>query len=172
MCIRDSLHATHKGSFGDVAILGGDLGMVGAAVLAGAAALHAGAGRVYLSLLAGDSHDALFATHPVLMQRHLDHLPLNTLTLVAGCGGGAAIAQHLPQILPQAQGLVLDADALNALARQPDGAALLRHRPPSSTVLTPHPLEAARLLGCTTPQIQADRLRHAQTLSDLSLIHI
>ena len=42
------LHATHKGSFGDVAILGGDLGMVGAAVLAGAAALHAGAGRVYL----------------------------------------------------------------------------------------------------------------------------
>lgn len=159
-------HGSHKGSFGDVAVVGGDQGMVGAAVLAGSAALHGGAGRVYLALLDGSQHQALFATHPVLMQRAVEQLPLSTLAVVAGCGGGTAIARHLPMLIEQAQQLVLDADALNALATQPDWQPLLARRASGSTAITPHPLEAARLLGCSTAEVQADRLANAQALAE------
>lgn len=159
-------HGSHKGSFGDVAVVGGDQGMVGAAVLAGSAALHGGAGRVYLALLDGTQHLALFATHPVLMQRAVEQLPLNTLAVVAGCGGGMAVGRYLPMLIEQAQQLVLDADALNALAAQPDWQPLLVQRASGSTVLTPHPLEAARLLGCSTADVQADRLAKAQALAE------
>lgn len=164
-------HASHKGSFGDVAIVGGEglkqrgLGMTGAALLAASAALHGGAGRVLLSLLASPA-----AVHvpPELMLRRLDALALESLTVVAGCGGGAAIAPVLPGVLVRAARLVLDADALNAIAADPALARLLQARasqPGRATVLTPHPLEAARLLGSDTPAVQADRLAAAQALA-------
>jgi hydroxyethylthiazole kinase-like uncharacterized protein yjeF len=159
------LHASHKGSFGDVAVLGGAPGMAGAAILAASSALHAGAGRVYLGLL-DTSHAAVaLATQPELMVKPLAQWDLAALSVVAGCGGGSEIAPHLPQLMADAQHLVLDADALNALAAQPAWRTLLAHRPPGSTVLTPHPLEAARLLGRTAAAVQADRLTCAQTLA-------
>jgi hydroxyethylthiazole kinase-like uncharacterized protein yjeF len=98
------------------------------------------------------------------MLRRVDALDLARLTVVCGCGGGAAVAAVLPQVLREAQRLVLDADALNAIAA--DGALqrLLQARGPA-TMLTPHPLEAARLLGTDTAAVQADRLAAAQALA-------
>lgn len=160
------LHATHKGSFGDVTVVGGTTGMVGAALLAGTAALHAGAGRVYLALLDDGDHDAVFATHPALMQGNLAQLAIADMAVVVGCGGGDAVEACLPQLLADARQLVLDADALNALARNPAWHPTLTARKPGTTVLTPHPLEAARLLGSSTATVQANRLASAQALAD------
>jgi hydroxyethylthiazole kinase-like uncharacterized protein yjeF len=169
------LHASHKGSFGDVAVVGGAAGMTGAALLAGRAALHAGAGRVFVALLEADA-DTDHAGHrmavdplqPELMFRSLETLPLRAQTVVCGCGGGDAVRHVLPQVLSQAPRLVLDADALNAIAVDSSLQTLLlaRSKRGFSTVLTPHPLEAARLLGMSTAQVQTDRLAAAQTLAD------
>ncbi len=149
-------HAGHKGRQGDVWVIGGERGMTGASRLAARAALHAGAGRVYLVGPEGD------VGRPELMQRN--SVPPGQ-TVVAGCGGGQGVREMLPALLREAQQLVLDADALNALSYDPDLQQLLRERT-GRTVLTPHPLEAARLLGLGTADIQAARLTHAQALAD------
>ena len=156
----------HKGMAGSVAILGGADGMVGAALLAGRAALGLGAGRVYCGLLA---HEAL-AVDPVapeLMLRHPDEaLGLDVDAFVVGPGlgqgeraetlVGAAIASELP--------CVLDADALNLIAESEDlRRACARRR--AETLLTPHPGEAARLLVMHTADVQANRLAAARNLS-------
>ncbi len=132
--------------------------------LAAAAALHAGAGRVYLSLVGDDSGECA-PSQPELMTRPFAALSLESLTVACGCGGGTQVAQALPRVLREAARLVLDADALNALAGDARLQTLLqaRSRP---TVLTPHPLEAARLLGCATSQIQGDRLAAARELAN------
>lgn len=159
-------HATHKGSYGDVAVIGGARGMSGAALLAASAALHHGAGRVYVGLL-DESGMALDPTHPELMFRAPAALDVAALTVVAGCGGGQAIAAQLPRLLSTAARLVLDADALNSIANDNQLTTLLAARGARQrqTVLTPHPLEAARLLACTTAAVQADRLAAAQQLA-------
>jgi len=160
-------HASHKGSYGDVAVIGGAPGMSGAAQLAARAALHGGAGRVFLALLdgAGTTYDP---AQPELMLRDWQTLDLQTMAVVCGCGGGDAVRHVLAPVLSGAGKLVLDADALNALATDTQLLALLRaraQRHPHSTVATPHPLEAARLLGCSSADIQADRLKAAQQLA-------
>lgn len=162
------LHASHKGSHGDVAIVGGESleptsGMTGAAVLAAQAALHGGAGRVMVSLL-GEAPHKLPAD---LMRKDLGSLALQQLTVVAGCGGGRAVAQPLGRLLQYSARLVLDADALNRLAEDPWLQQLLRQRATHQmpTVLTPHPLEAARLLGTDTAQVQSDRLAAATEIA-------
>ena len=159
-------HATHKGSYGDVAVFGGAPGMSGAALLAASAALHHGAGRVYVVPL--DSGNlSVDPAQPELMFRMPDALDPAVLTVVAGCGGGRAIAAQLPRLLSTTPRLVLDADALNAMAQDSQLATLLRARAARQrqTVLTPHPLEAARLLGQTTAEVQQDRLAAAQQLA-------
>jgi hydroxyethylthiazole kinase-like uncharacterized protein yjeF len=160
-------HASHKGSYGDVAVIGGAPGMSGAALLAASAALHHGAGRVFVGLLDGGSL-AVDPTLPELMFRSPDALDPRGLTVVAGCGGGRAIAAQLPRLLSTAPRLVLDADALNAIAGDSQLAALLRARNARQrqTVLTPHPLEAARLLGSSAAAVQEDRLAAARTLAE------
>jgi hydroxyethylthiazole kinase-like uncharacterized protein yjeF len=161
-------HAQHKGSFGDVWVVAGAPSMGGAALLAGRAALHAGAGRVYLQPL--DSQAArldpqqpelMFAARPSPAQ-------LATATVVAGCGGSSAMAPELPSLLSAAGRLLLDADALNAVAASADLQTALRARRDrgQATVLTPHPLEAARLLGCSSAELQSDRLGAARRLSE------
>lgn len=158
-------HASHKGSYGDVAVVGGAAGTAGAAHLAASACLHAGAGRVFLCLLGAGGPD-LVPAQPELMLRDLRTLDTRPMTVVAGCGGGLAIAAQLPTLLARARALVLDADALNAIAADPQLQDLLRHRGARGlpTVLTPHPLEAARLLQTTTAAVQADRLGAAEQL--------
>ena len=164
------LHAQHKGSFGDVAVVGGAPGMTGAAVLAARAAHAAGAGRVFVNLLDPHAmtHDVL---RPELMFRP-DWVAsaatvLASSTVVCGCGGGDAVRDVLPRLLSRARRLVLDADALNALAADSVLQTLLSARQAAglATVLTPHPLEAARLLNQTTAEVQSDRLTAAATLA-------
>lgn len=166
-------HASHKGSFGDVAVVGGQSGagaathMTGAALLAARGALHAGAGRVFVALL-GNAGPKLDLFQPELMFRAPDALDLAHQVVVCGCGGGEAVKAVIPDILAKAMRLVLDADALNAIAGDPLLQRLLaaRRQQGGSTVLTPHPLEAARLAGLTATQIQADRLAAAQHLAE------
>ena len=162
-------HAGHKGMYGDVAIIGGEalglrgMGMGGAALLAATAALHAGAGRVMLSWL-GSQPDHL-PEQPDVMLRSFDRLELETICAVCGCGGGIAVTDCLPAVIQRSRQLVLDADALNAFALAPELHSMLRQRPAGSTVLTPHPKEAAQLLGTEVSHIQADRLACAKTIA-------
>lgn len=157
---RDS----HKGRHGHVLVIGGDHGMGGAIVLATEAALRTGAGLVTVATRE--------ANVPVLMTRRPEAMAhavddgkgrsvllerANGFALGPGLGQGdwgrtlfdAATATDKP--------CVIDADALNLLAGSP--------RPMPSAVLTPHPGEAARLLGVDTASVQADRLTASQTLS-------
>jgi len=160
------LHASHKGSYGDVAVVGGAPGMTGAALLAASAALHTGAGRVLVALLDGGSM-GVDASQPELMFRPVDALDFKTMTAVCGCGGGDAIRGQLPRLLSTSARLVIDADALNAIADDAQLQSLLRSRSRhrSATILTPHPLEAARLLGSNTAQVQGNRLAAAQSMA-------
>jgi hydroxyethylthiazole kinase-like uncharacterized protein yjeF len=163
-------HAAHKGIFGDVVVVGGAPGMTGAALLAGRAALAAGAGRVYVSLLDADG-PRFDATRPELMFRpngwRADLAALARSTVVCGCGAADAAREALPVLLARCPRLVLDADALNAIAADPALQRLLEARGlrGQATVLTPHPLEAARLLGCDAAAVQADRMTAARALS-------
>jgi ADP-dependent NAD(P)H-hydrate dehydratase / NAD(P)H-hydrate epimerase len=157
-------HASHKGSHGDVAIVGGDQGMLGASILAAHAALHAGAGRIYWCPLSSPAGGP--STLPDCMQREVRSLALQDLCVVAGCGGGTAIAQTLPDLLTRSARLVLDADALNAIAGDAALQGLLFKRSAQRpTVITPHPQEAARLLQTSPAEVQRDRLGAALSLS-------
>ena len=166
-------HASHKGSYGDVAVVGGEglqargMGMAGAALLAARAALHSGAGRVLVALLDQGALE-LDAQQPELMLRSFEALALEQLTVVCGCGGGDAVRPLLAPVLQRAAQLVLDADALNAIADSAPLQQALQERSQRGqpTVLTPHPLEAARLLGYTgASEVQADRLSGANALA-------
>lgn len=160
------LHASHKGTYGDVAVIGGAPGMTGAALLAASAALHAGAGRVFVGLLDGGTL-SVDTCQPELMLRAVDAIDIKAMTVVCGCGGGNAVRDLLPKILSNSTAVVLDADALNGIANDTQLQSLLsaRGRRQAATVLTPHPLEAARLLGCTATQVQHERLQAAQQLA-------
>ncbi len=168
--LPDLAHAAHKGQRGDVWVLGGAPGMVGAALLAARAAARLGAGRVFASLI-DPAAPRVDSVAPELMLRAAD-APLHDLStrscVVAGPGGGLAqdFRSRLEQALSVPVPLVLDADALNLLA-DASGAPLrnLLDQRTQPTVLTPHPLEAARLLGTTAQAVQADRLQAARTLA-------
>jgi len=155
---------THKGSFGSVAVVGGGLGMVGAPLLAARAALRVGAGRVYVDCIGAP--DLRFdLAQPELMFRSLASLA-EIDAIVVGCGLGTddAAAGALAAAFERSVPLVVDADALNLLA---DGSrfsgAFEAHA--AGRVLTPHPLEAARLLGTTAREVQADRIAAARALA-------
>jgi len=159
------LHASHKGSYGDVAVVGGARGMTGAALMAATAALHSGCGRVFVSLL-DDRAGTLHPPYPELMFRPLDELDWSRMSCVFGCGAGQLPENLVRRVLACASPLVIDADGLNAIAACPalqEGLAQRGARQ-QVTVLTPHPLEAARLLNCPVSQIQGDRLQAAQQL--------
>ena len=169
--VNQALHASHKGTFGDVAVIGGEdldvrgMGMRGAVDLAASAALHAGAGRVMVCYLGSNAQTSRM---PEIMQRKLEALNLKTGAIVCGCGGGLAVLKILPKVLQESMQLVLDADALNAISKDLWLRDLLRLRSAKrmSTVITPHPLEAARLLNTNSAAVQNDRLQAAQTLAD------
>jgi hydroxyethylthiazole kinase-like uncharacterized protein yjeF len=181
---------SHKGSFGTVLVIGGATGMVGAALLAGRAALKLGAGCVHVGLLA-DNPPAVDMVQPELMLhsapfalsqtcRSAIHRALtlcgtspdksgsyaHRCVLAIGCGMGTSkpAQKLLLEVIRLKTPLVLDADALNLLARHPDLQEDLRARK-APTVITPHPGEAARLLGTSTAAIQAARSKAAQQLA-------
>ena len=171
---RDS----HKGMFGTVVVIGGQSGMVGAALLASRAALQLGAGRVHAVLLAEDApsvdllqpelmlHKAAELLHQpshVAGTAGKDFFAANVLALGCGMGTGLNAQKLLHNAIQSEAALVLDADALNILAMRPDLRTLLGARS-APTLLTPHPGEAARMLGCDINVIQQNRLEKADEL--------
>jgi hydroxyethylthiazole kinase-like uncharacterized protein yjeF len=161
------LRNSHKGDYGSVGVVGGDHGMVGAALLAGRAALKTGCGRVYVGLLARDAHP-VDPNQPELMLRTADEvLKLGHLTCLAvgpGLGQMPDAAFYLGVALESPLPVVLDADALNLVAANARLAEALRVRSAPS-LLTPHPAEAARLLGSSTREVQDDRVGAATALA-------
>ncbi|MBI5918248.1 MAG: NAD(P)H-hydrate dehydratase [Nitrosomonadales bacterium] len=167
---RDS----HKGMFGTVLIIGGELGMVGAALLAGRAALKMGAGCVHVGLLAETAPTVDMAQPELMLHPAATLLDLPARTEISarsvfaiGCGLGQSptAAMLLRQALGTNAPLVLDADALNLVASHPELRALLRQRTAAS-IITPHPGEAARLLGLNTAQVQTTRSATALRLAE------
>ncbi len=161
--------AGHKGVFGTVLVVAGNRGMAGAARMAAEAALRSGAGKVIVAThpahasvlgmgcpeLIVQAVDDAAAMQPALAQAQ---------AIVLGCGLGASTAaddwaqRMIDAVWGAPLPLVVDADGLIQLgARAPRTAA---------TVLTPHPGEAARLLGCATADIERDRLAAARALSE------
>ncbi|MDP3294516.1 MAG: NAD(P)H-hydrate dehydratase [Nevskia sp.] len=157
--------SSHKGDHGHVLLIGGDHGMLGAILLAGRAALRAGAGLVTIATRAAHA-PLLAAAQPDLMVRAVEssemlaRLIARADVIAVGPGLGTddwsrtmfdlAIAAALP--------MVVDADALNLLAQQ---SPPLRR---DDWLLTPHPGEAGRLLGCSTSTVQQDRMAAVQAL--------
>lgn len=159
---RDS----HKGMFGTVAVIGGDNGMVGAALLAGRAALRLGAGCVHVGLLADNAPGVDIQYPELMLHKAADALHLPGLSVIAiGCGMSQNIGalKILQEALRLETPLVLDADALNLLAAHHDLRGQLSARR-ACTVITPHPGEAARLLGESPAEVQSSRQEVAQEL--------
>ena len=158
---------SHKGDYGSVGVIGGDHGMVGAALLAGRAALKLGAGRVYLGLIARDA-PLLDAAQPELMLRSADEVlklgHLSCLAVGPGLGQTPDAAFYLKWALESRLPLVLDADALNIIA-QDNGLKHSLNQRANEKLLTPHPAEAARLLGTGTREVQNDRIGAALALA-------
>jgi NAD(P)H-hydrate epimerase len=157
--------ASHKGKFGHVLLIGGDRGLGGAILLSAQSALRSGAGMV--SVATRSEHvPAALARIPEAMvmgtssANQLMGLLQKVSLLVVGPGlgqsawGRSLLSAAANAPLPQ----VWDADALNLLAEQ-------RVSLPQDCVITPHPGEAARLLGISTVQVQADRPAAAHALS-------
>jgi hydroxyethylthiazole kinase-like uncharacterized protein yjeF len=163
--LRPRANNSHKGSFGDVGIVGGAHGMAGAAMLAARGALYAGAGRVLVA--AFDPGLGFDSMQPEIMFRDAANYPVGAGTLVLGPGMGGSLRaiQLLAKALIGDAVLVLDADALNLISNSIVLQDRLTGRA-GATLLTPHPLEAARLLGVTSAEVQHDRLACARRLAE------
>ncbi|MES2935820.1 MAG: NAD(P)H-hydrate dehydratase [Pseudomonadota bacterium] len=158
------LHDSHKGSYGDVTIVGGASGMTGAPLLAARAAAYCGAGRVIIGFIGqAPMYDS---SHPELMLRQAqDCVPMSgSMVLGPGMGSSSDAKEALVKVLRTALPMVIDADALNLISGDAFLQTLLVQRS-NPCVMTPHPLEAARLLGVSIKSIQADRLASAKALN-------
>ncbi len=170
---------SHKGQFGTLGVIGGNRGMVGAALLAARAGLLMGAGKVYVGLLATDA-PTIDIVQPELMLRPVDDV-MSADVLVVGPGAGrspsaTSVSMFERSVLPAAiaspKPLVLDADALSAIAFSEALADAVANRRTGPTILTPHPAEAARLLGVETADVQRDRLAAAQRIAHKLGVHV
>lgn len=161
--VRDA--DVNKGRFGHLLAVGGDHGMGGAICLAGEAALRCGAGRVGIATRE-DHVGGVLAARPELMVQGVDGAPAlqvlleraDVVALGPGLGQGAWSHALWDRALAAGKPCVVDADALNLLARQAQPV-------PAGSVLTPHPGEAARLLGSDVAAVQADRYAAARALA-------
>ncbi|MBM4397731.1 MAG: NAD(P)H-hydrate dehydratase [Deltaproteobacteria bacterium] len=160
-----------KNAFGHVLVVGGLPGKAGAALLAAMGAVRAGAGLVSVATHP-DSAARVEGRHPELMVEAaigtadaaaLAAMLLRASAVVAGpgLGTGDGSAAALRRAIDAGLPCVLDADALNCVAAAPDAGWSLR----PDVVLTPHPGEAARLLGRTGRDVQADRVTAAGDLA-------
>ncbi len=171
---RDS----NKGQFGHVTVFAGSSGFVGAPTLTSEAAARTGAGLVTLAVPSGIQNALMARVSPVVMTKGLAQTSLGTFAQEAGEAALTLAAKGTAAALGPGLGgpdseetrafvrefvarcpvpLVIDADALNCLALEPDrGASVVKGRT-AATVLTPHPGEMGRLLGTDTKAVQADR---------------
>jgi hydroxyethylthiazole kinase-like uncharacterized protein yjeF len=151
----------HKGHAGKVLIIGGAAGMAGSVLLSGRAALHAGAGWVMIGFL-DERAVTVLSDQPELMLSHaskamIEQAQPDVLAIGPGLGQSTEARDLLSQALQSPALLIIDADGLNLIATDSELLKQLKHRPSMSTVITPHPGEAARLLNTTTEQVQLDR---------------
>mgnify|MGYP000269914412 CR=1 FL=1 len=171
--------AEHKGDAGKVVLIGGAPGMAGALLLAGNACLHLGAGWTILEMLDPASARA-DQNQPELMIRlastdvkeMLEITQPDVIAIGPGLGKSALASKYLYEVLSATKNpLVIDADALNLISESPELLKQLQIRNkqfPDSTVLTPHPGEAAKLLQSTTEKVQSDRVNAIQQLVELT----
>ncbi|MBZ4039830.1 NAD(P)H-hydrate dehydratase [Novilysobacter selenitireducens] len=161
--LRDS----HKGRHGRVACIGGDSGHGGAILMTAEAALRTGAGLVDVVTRPGHV-SALLARRPEVMAHGADAVTddarsvvdhANVVAIGPGLGQGDWGRAWFDTALASGRRLVVDADALHLLAQRAGPA-------PADAILTPHPGEAAALLGCGTSDIQSDRLRAARRVAE------
>jgi NAD(P)H-hydrate epimerase len=154
-----------KNRFGHVLVVGGELGMGGAVAMCAEAALRVGAGLVSVATR-GEHVAAVLARLPEVMVRGIDDPAeladlLDRASVVAvgpGIGRAAWARDSFAKVVESGKPLVIDADALHVLADAP--------RPlPAQTVLTPHPGEAAHLLGCSSADVERDRFAAALELA-------
>ena len=174
--------AGHKGSFGHVLLLAGSEGMSGAAALAAKATLRSGAGLVTLGCPAGlqdvldaQCSEAMTVALPAAADRSLGEGGLEAALVLAaerdvlamgpGLGRGSETRALLEGLAARVEvPLLVDADGLNAFEGSPEAFAV-RQEP---TILTPHPGEAGRLMGCSAEEINLDRVGAARELAERS----
>lgn len=172
---------SHKGTYGNVGIIGGAVGMVGAAVLAARAALHMGPGKVYAGLIAADATTFDAINPEIMVRRAADVAEDKNITAFAigmGAGEGKPVKTLLAEILATNKPVLIDADALafvnientNHSTGAANEAKMAETARPflssnNNIILTPHPGEAARLLKITTADVQADRISAALSIA-------
>jgi hydroxyethylthiazole kinase-like uncharacterized protein yjeF len=176
---------SHKGDFGRVLLVAGSVGKTGAAALAATGAMRSGAGLVTVAcprscLPVVAAHGAEYMTEP------LEETPTGTVHFAAaeavlalkadviaigpGLGRGEGVSTFVRELVEKSEvPLVLDADALNAVADEP---AVLQGREGRDLIITPHPGEMARLMGCSTEDVQADRLGMAQDFARRHRVYV
>lgn len=163
----------HKGTFGTLAVIGGDSGLVGAPLLASRAAVKCGAGKVRVGFVADAfppvdlaCPETMLATAGIVLSREAD-------ALVVGCGLGTG--EHakaaLQQALASPSPIVVDADGLNLIASDRALQEAARQRE-GATLATPHPAEAARLLATGIARVQQDRLAAAGAIARMLNAHV
>lgn len=171
----------HKGNFGHVLVIAGSGGKAGAAALAGMAALRTGAGLVTVACPAS-IQDTVAGFAPEMMTEALPETEARSISARAievaeklmaeksavvlgpGLSQHAETAEFIRALVARCSlPLVLDADGINAFAGR--AGELKTARAKNFRVLTPHPGEAARLLGCSSREIQADRIKMARHIA-------
>jgi hydroxyethylthiazole kinase-like uncharacterized protein yjeF len=169
----------HKGHAGKVLLIGGARSMVGALALSGQGALYSGVGWVQLMVLDSDSA-GFIPSHPELMVHKAEHWqPQQALETIApdvvaigpGLGLSDTAKEWLASCLHWNSPLIVDADGLNLLALNSALLRILQTRS-SPTCLTPHPGEAARLLGITSQGVQLNRQKSLEQLVELTHAHV
>ncbi len=174
----------HKGDFGHVLVVGGSRGMTGAAVLSARGALRAGAGRVTVATPASVQPVVAGLGVEFMTRALADHdgvcaaeaaeavlaLGADVVAVGPGLGSGPSVRAFVRAIIERGDApLVLDADALNACAGE---AAALAGREDRPIIITPHPGEMARLLGCSSDDVQANRLGLAVEFATTHHVHV
>ena len=160
----------HKGTFGTVGILGGAYGMTGAAVLASIAALKTGCGKVFAGFLQNALPLSYLPEQPEIMLQTADKLikRQDISTWVIGCGLGQGIEARKiidnTLLSKNFSPILLDADALNLLSHW-DDENIFRLPESNIRILTPHPLEAARLLDLSVEKVQQNREKAALSIA-------
>jgi ADP-dependent NAD(P)H-hydrate dehydratase / NAD(P)H-hydrate epimerase len=176
---------SHKGDFGRVLIVAGSLGRTGAAHLAATGALRSGAGLVTIAT-PRSCVPILAAMAPEYMTEPLEETAAGTIDFSAadrvldfkadiiaigpGLGQDPSTAAFVQAVVERSGvPIVVDADALNAFAGDPER---LTGRDGVDVIVTPHPGEMARLLNLSVEQVQADRLEHARDFASSHRCHV
>jgi NAD(P)H-hydrate epimerase len=151
---------SHKGNYGKTLIVAGSAGMLGAAVLASRAALKVGSGLTYLAVPRPLVFFANLATPEVitLSFHNIENVKATAVAIGPGMGRSATTLKLLKSLISRPASLVIDADALNVLAKAKGRKLRLK----AKDIITPHPGEMARLIGHSVKYIQANRLNVAK----------